>query len=113
MTSQEYSIVYSKDFYHDLREIHQYIAIKLNALQSANKIVLRICSVADSLAFMPRRFAVVQDAKRPEDCKRRAPCGNYGIYYLVIEKKLKVQVLRVIRKGRDVAKLLNVQDQQS
>ncbi len=104
--SQECSIIYSEDFYRDLKEIHFYIAKKLNAPQSADKIAHQIYSVAESLSFMPERFAVVRFSAKPEDCKRRAPRGNYGIYYRVIEKKLNVHVLRVIRKGRNAANLI-------
>ncbi len=104
--SQEYSIIYSEDFYRDLKEIHFYIAKKLKAPQSADKIAHQIYSVAESLSFTPERFAAIRFSANPEDYKRRVPCGNYGIYYRVIEKKMNVHILRVIRKGRDAAKLI-------
>ncbi len=106
--SGEYSIAYSKAFYGDLEEIHNYIAQILKAPGSADKIVQRIYSISGSLSFMPERFALVSWSSNTESGIRRAPCGDYGIYYVVAKEKRLVYVLQVIRKGRDAAKLLRV-----
>ncbi len=106
--SGEYSILYSANFYRDLKEIHRYIAEVLKAPDSADKIVQRIYSVVESLSFMPERYAAIELPSNPACPFHKAPCGNYGVYYKVIKEKRAVLAARVIRKGRDVARLLTL-----
>ena len=102
----EYEVILSKSFKIDLEEISKYISSALLAPESADKIVDDIVNVAESLSFMPERYAVVKWSSGSKKCKRRAPCGNYGIYYTVDKRNRKVYVIQVIRKGRKAADLL-------
>lgn len=56
----EYEVILSKDFKTDLSEIGNYISKALLAPESADKIVDGIVGVAESLSFMPERYALVE-----------------------------------------------------
>ncbi len=103
---QEYEVILSKNFKADLESISKYISDILLSPESADKIVNDILDVAESLSFMPERYAVVKQPCPSKSMKRRVICGNYAVYYTIDKKKEKVYVVQVIRKGRDVKRLM-------
>jgi len=101
-----WDIDYTEDAAQDLQDIYDYIADVLLEPVIAAKQLNRIMDAVDTLGHMPFRYHSYD--KEPWCAKglRILPVDNYLIYYLPIESKKTVSVIRIMYGGRDIDKQL-------
>jgi toxin ParE1/3/4 len=90
----------------DLEEIYHYIALELEATQTAKNQLNRLEKAIDSLATMPERFPVYDREPWRSRNLRTVPVNHYLIFYVPEHEAKRVTVLRVIYGGRDIQKQL-------
>lgn len=109
--SGSYSVVYSPEAMDDLREIYSYIAFTLMVPETAEKQVNRIRKEIRSLDFMPSRYAFVEWEPWQSMGMHKVPVDNFIVYYTVDDKSLTVTVIRIFYGGRDVANIVNAENE--
>ncbi|MCD7788280.1 MAG: type II toxin-antitoxin system RelE/ParE family toxin [Firmicutes bacterium] len=105
--SDVYKVVYSPAALDDLDAIYSYIACELSAPEIAENQVNRIRKEVRSLDIFPERFAPVGWEPWATLGMRKAPVGNYVIYYLTKPDTLTVTVIRIFYGGRDAEGIIN------
>ena len=104
--SEEYNIEFGRRAINDLRNIYYYIRFTLGASDSATKIVEGILNAANSLSFMPKRFAVLEGALWNGKEIRKFTVKHFVVCYSVDDDSKKVAILRVTHAKRDYSALL-------
>ena len=97
-----FNIVYSAQAKRDLRSIYEYIAFKLLAPKSAGKQAQRIMNEVLNLNEMPMRFKLYGEEPWSSYGLRVFPIGNYLVFYIVLEQKNVVNIVRIMFGGRDI-----------
>lgn len=105
--SDAYRVVYSPQARDDLKEIYTYIAVELQAPETAEGQVNRIRKEIWSLDFMPSRYAIVDWEPWRSMGMHRVPVDNFVIYYAVNTERCTVTVIRIFYGGRDVENIIN------
>ena len=100
--SDAYRVVYSPEARDDLKEIYTYIAVELQAPETAEGQVNRIRKEIRSLDFMPSRYAIVDWEPWRSMGMHRVPVDNFVVYYAVNDGSRTVTVIRIFYGGRDV-----------
>lgn len=90
----------------DLRSIFEYIAFSLLEPETAKNQSRRIMDTVAKLNEMPLRYPLYQ--KEPWHSKglRVLPVDNYLTFYLPVETKTTVAVIRIMYGGRDIEEQL-------
>ena len=88
----------------DLREIRKYIAVQLDSLVAAKKLVSRILQSMRRLADFPKSGPVLSSVLNIETDYRFQVCGNYLIFYRLEQQT--VYIARVLYGKRAYMKLL-------
>ncbi len=101
-----YSVYYTKQAEEDLRDIYEYIAYTLLVPETAKNLVGKIMKEVSELNEMPLRFPLYKNEPWKSKGLRCFSVGNYMIFYLPIEDKNIVSVIRIMYGGRDVSKQL-------
>ena len=107
--SDAYRVVYSPEARDDLKEIYTYIAVELQAPETAEGQVNRIRKEIRSLDFMPSRYAVVDWEPWRSMGMHRVPVDNFVVYYAVNDDSRTVTVIRIFYGGRDVENIINTE----
>lgn len=107
--SDAYRVVYSPEARDDLKEIYTYIAVELQAPETAEGQVNRIRKEIRSLDFMPSRYAIVDWEPWRSMGMRRVPVDNFVVYYAVNDGSRTVTVIRIFYGGRDVENIINTE----
>lgn len=104
MISWEVSYTNSAEL--DLRDIFEYIAYALCEPVTAKKMVKHIMSSTAKLSIMPFRFKLYE--KEPWFSKglRVLPVENYLVFYLPVESRKAIIIIRIMYGGRDIDTLL-------
>ena len=102
-----YHVQYSAEAVEDLRNIYQYIAVELQAPQTAQGQVDRIRKMIRSLSFTPTRFAAVEWEPWASMGMRKVPVNNYLVFYLVKNTEATVTVVRIFYGGRNIEEIVN------
>lgn len=99
-----WKVVYTEQAENDLRGIYEYIAFTLLEPGIAKKQAERIIEAAAKLNEMPFRCRLYE--KEPWHSKglRVLPVDNYLVFYLPIEDKETVAIIRIMYGGRDIEK---------
>ena len=97
-----YNIVYSAQAKRDLRSIYEYIAFKLLAPEAAGKQAQRIMNEVLNLNEMPMRYKLYGEEPWSSYGLRVFPIGNYLVFYIVLEQKNVVNIVRIMFGGRDI-----------
>ncbi len=102
----EWTVVYTEQAERDLRSIFEYIAFSLLETEIAKNKVRRIMDAVAKLNEMPRRYHLYE--KEPWHSKglRVLPIDNYLVFYLPVEAKTMVAVIRIMYGGRDIEEQL-------
>ncbi len=102
----EWKVVYTEQAERDLRSIFEYIAFSLLEPEFAKNQSRRIMDTVAKLNEMPLRYPLYQ--KEPWHSKglRVLPVDNYLAFYLPVETKTSVAVIRIMYGGRDIEKQL-------
>lgn len=107
--SDAYRVVYSPEARDDLKEIYTYIAVELQAPETAEGQVNRIRKEIRSLDFMPSRYAIVDWEPWRSMGMHRVPVDNFVVYYAVNDGSRTVTVIRIFYGGRDVENIINTE----
>lgn len=102
----EWTVVYTEQAERDLRSIFEYIAFSLLEQEIAVNQVRRIIDAVAKLNAMPLRYHLYE--KEPWHSKglRVLPIDNYLAFYLPVEAKMTVAVIRIMYGGRDIEEQL-------
>lgn len=102
----EWKVVYTEQAECDLRSIFKYIAFSMLELEFAKNQSRRIMDTVAKLNDMPLRYPLYQ--KEPWHSKglRVLPVDNYLGFYLPIETKKTVAVIRIMYGGRNIEEQL-------
>lgn len=102
----EWTVVYTEQAERDLRSIFEYIAFSLLEPEIAKNQVRRIIDAVAKLNEMPLRYQLHE--KEPWHSKglRVLPIDNYLAFYLPVEAKMTVAVIRIMYGGRDIEEQL-------
>lgn len=102
----KWTVVYTEQAERDLRNIFEYIAFSLLEPEIAKNQVLRIMEAVAKLNEMPLRYHLYE--KKPWHSKglRVLPIDNYLAFYLPVEAKTMVAVIRIMYGGRDIEEQL-------
>jgi toxin ParE1/3/4 len=101
-----WKVVYTGQAEHDLRGIYGYIAFSLLEPEIAKKQVKRIMESVVKLNRMPLRHPLYE--KEPWHSKglRILPVDNYLVFYLPVEARKTVVVIRIMYGGRNLEEQL-------
>jgi toxin ParE1/3/4 len=102
----EWKVVYTEQAERDLRSIFEYIAFSLREPEVAKNQSRRIVDMAAKLNQMPLRYPLY--SKEPWQSKglRVLSVDNYLAFYLPVETKTTVAIIRIIYGGRDIEEQL-------
>ncbi len=106
----EWKAVYTERAERDLTDIFEYIAFTLLEPETAKYQARRIMDAAAKLNEMPFRCQL--DEKGPWNSKglRFLPVDNYLAFYLPVESKKTVAIIRIMYGGRDIEEQLKRTD---
>lgn len=97
-----FNVIYTNQAEHDLRNVYEYIAFTLLKPETAKKQAKRIMDAIDLLDEMPLRHQLY----KKEPWKRRGlrvlKVNNYLAFYLPVESKRMVVVIRIMYDGRNI-----------
>lgn len=102
----KYSIRFTEQAVNDLHEIYNYIAIQLQARQSARNQLARLKKEIASLEQMPERYRRYDHEKWQEKNLRVLPVDNYLVFYIPRKSDCTVTILRIFYGGRDIDRQL-------
>jgi len=102
-----WTVDYTEDARRDLQSIYDYIADVLLVPETAAKQVDRIMDAADSLDHMPLQFRLYDHEPWRSKGLRVMPVDRYLVFYLPIEARNTVAIIRIMYGGRDIEKHLN------
>jgi toxin ParE1/3/4 len=102
----EWTVVYTEQAERDLRSIFEYIAFFLLEPEIAKNQARRIMDAVAKLNEMPLRYHIY--GKEPWHSKglRVLPIDNYLAFYLPVEAKMTVAIIRIMYGGRDIEEQL-------
>ena len=102
----KWTVNYSRDAKEDIRNIYSYIAFELLAPDTAANQYRRIAAAIRKLEEMPMRFPLYKDEPWHSLGMRWLPADNYLVFYFTDEEALRVDIARIMYKGRDVEEQL-------
>lgn len=105
------SVIYSPKAMEDLREIYSYIAFTLLVPETAEKQINRIRKQIRSLDFMPSRYPLTDWEPWKSMGMHKVSADNFVIYYTVNDDSRTVTVIRIFYSGRDVANIVNTENE--
>lgn len=102
----DWKVVYTEQAERDLRNIFEYVANNLLVPEVARSQLRRILDAVAKLKDMPFRYHLYE--KEPWHSKglRVLPIDNYLAFYLPVEAKMIVAVIRIMYGGRDIEEQL-------
>lgn len=105
-----WKVVYTEQAERDLRGIQEYIAFSLLEPEIAKKQARRIMDAVAKLNRMPLRFPLYE--KEPWHSKglRVLPVDHYLAFYLPVEARETIAVIRIMYGGRNIEEQLHRTD---
>ena len=103
---KNWSIEFSSYADTDLREIYEYIAVKLHKPGIAGNLIRRIESRVSKLSISPQSHAIYPREPWRSRGLRRVNVGKYAVFFIPKEENNLTVVLRIIYGGRDIDRLL-------
>jgi len=97
-----FNIIYTKQAESDLRDVYEYISLKLLRPETAKKQVKQIMDAIDSLDEMPLRYQLYKNDPWKSRGLRVLKVNNYLAFYLPVESKKMVVVIRIMYDRRNV-----------
>ncbi|OAT79500.1 type II toxin-antitoxin system RelE/ParE family toxin [Desulfotomaculum copahuensis] len=102
-----WKVVYTEQAENDLREIYEYIAFSLLEPVIAKKQTKRIIEAAAKLNEMPFRCRLYEKEPWRSKGLRVLPVDNYLVFYLPVEDRVSIAIIRIMYGGRNVEKQLS------
>ncbi|MDD3890171.1 MAG: type II toxin-antitoxin system RelE/ParE family toxin [Syntrophomonadaceae bacterium] len=102
----EWKVVYSEQAERDLHNIFEYIAFSLLEPEIAKNQSRRIMDAVAKLNKMPLRYPLYEREPWHSKGLRVLPVDNYLVFYLPVETKTTVAVIRIMYGGRDIEEQL-------
>ena len=107
-----YQIEYLPSALRDLTEIADYIGVKLNNPEAADRLSENLVSTVEKLGEMPYRYPVyfplaAFSVKPLKFEYRKMVVKNYLVFYWVNEEKHLLTIARMIYGGRNIVQLLD------
>ena len=104
---EQYKVRLSKKAYNDLRGITNYISTVYLAPTTAAKKAKRIKeTIQNKLSFMPQKYRLANDKYLTSKGYHRMNVENYTAFFVIIEKRKTVRVMRIIHSKREWQRLL-------
>ena len=102
----EWTVVYTEQAERDLRSIFEYIAFSLLEPEIAKNQSQRIMDAVAKLDEMPLRYHLYEKETWHSKGLRVLPIGNFLAFYLPVEAKMTVAVIRIMYGGRNIEEQL-------
>lgn len=102
----KWNVFYTEQAENDLRTIYEYIAYTLLVPNAAKKQAKSIIDEVAALETMPLRYPVYDKEPWKSKGLRYFPVNNYLVFYLPVEEKNTVIIVRIMYGGRNVEKQL-------
>lgn len=102
----KWNVFYTEQAENDLRTIYEYIAYTLLVPNAAKKQTKSIIDEVTALETMPLRYPVYDKEPWKSKGLRYFPVNNYLVFYLPVEEKNTVVIVRIMYGGRNVEKQL-------
>ena len=102
-----WKVVYTEQAENDLRAIYEYIAFSLLGPKFAERQTKRIIEAAAKLNEMPYRCRLYEKEPWRSKGLRVLPVDNYLVFYLPVEDRGTVVIIRIMYGGRDIEKQLH------
>ena len=90
----------------DLRGVYEHIAFTLLEPGNAEKMARRIYIRIRKLSSMPQSYAVYPKEPWKSRGLRHANVGKYIVFFVPVESKRTVVVIRIVYGGRDIDRVL-------
>ncbi len=103
----KWNVFYTEQAENDLRSIYEYIAYSLFVPVTAKKQTKAIMDEVSALETMPFRYPVYNKEPWKNKGLRYFPVNNYLVFYLPVEEKSTVVIVRIMYGGRNVEKHLS------
>lgn len=101
-----YNVLVTPSADRDLDEIFEYVAVRLNAPLTADKLVLRLFNAMSALSFSPWRCPLSKDPYLAKQGFRNLFAESYIIFFVVDDNAKNVIIHRVIYAKRNYVNLL-------
>ena len=95
-----------KDAYTDLNGIYAYIALELQASDTAKKLVNQIRKEIRFLDHMPLRYPIVDWEPWRSLHMHKLPVGHFVFFYTVETAAKTVMIIRIVYGGRDIMRIM-------
>lgn len=99
-----WKVIYTEQAENDLRGIYEYIAFSLLEPEIAKRQTKRIMEAAAKLNEMPFRCRLYEKEPWRGKGLRVLPVDNYLVFYLPVEDKETVAIIRIMYGGRNIEK---------
>ena len=103
----DWNILLTKHAEDDLRDIYEYIAFTLLEPGAAGKLTRKIIDQINKLKVSPKSYALYPKEPWKSRGLRRRNAGNYAIFFLPVESKNTVAVIRIVYGGGDIERILD------
>lgn len=97
-----YKVIYTQEAEQDLVNIYRYIAINLQVPETAKKQTDRIMTAIEGLNEFPLRHKLYQEDPWHSKGLRILPVDNYVVFYIALEQKNTVVIVRIMYGGRNI-----------
>ncbi|WP_018084325.1 type II toxin-antitoxin system RelE/ParE family toxin [Desulfurispora thermophila] len=101
-----WKVVYTEQAENDLRGIYEYIAFSLLEPEIAKRQTKRIIEATAKLNEMPFRCRLYEKEPWRSKGLRVLPVDNYLVFYLPVEERQTVAIIRIMYGGRNIDKHL-------
>lgn len=101
-----WKVAYTEQAENDLRGIYEYIAFSLLEPEIAKRQAKRIMEAAAKLNEMPFRYRLYEKEPWHTQGLRVLPVDNYLVFYLPVEDKETVVIIRIMYGGRNIEEQL-------
>ncbi|QGU00414.1 Death on curing protein, Doc toxin [Candidatus Syntrophocurvum alkaliphilum] len=102
----KWNVVYTEQAEQDLRSIFEYIAFALLEPEIAKNQSRRIMDAIAKLNKMPKRYHLYEKEPWYSKGLRVLPVDNYLVFYLPVESKTTVVIIRIMYGGRKIEEQL-------
>ncbi len=103
----KYAITYSERALNDLKSIHSYIAVELLAPETARNLIDKIVKQIGTLCVMPNRNPLYDEEPWRKRGLRKLIIDNFVVFYIPIEKYLRVLIVSIMYGKRDITHILD------
>lgn len=98
---KNYKVQITKKALSDMEEIHDYIAMQLQAPENAMRQYNRIADAIEELNVFPERVMVMESMPERAMGLRQLPVDNYSVFYVIKDER--VIVIRVLYSASDIS----------